>query len=233
MLSLRLFYLVLLLGTVLIPSSLISNASSLSLAMAETLSETTPSEKAQPATRILFLGDSLTAGYGLEQSMAYPAILRNMASTQGIRLEIINAGMSGDTSAGALRRLPWLLKNKIELCFVAIGANDGLRGLSLQSFKSNLSKIVDTVRATDPQIKIILAGMKLPENFGEPYRSDFEKVYLEVSKEKNLPLIPFLLEGVAARPELTLEDRLHPSEQGQQVIAEHIWPRVKNIILSD
>lgn len=186
--------------------------------------------KAEQVNTILFLGDSLTAGYGIEQSEAFPNQLRIIAESEGKKVKIINAGMSGDTSAGALRRLPWYLKNKIDICLVALGANDGLRGLQVPALKGNLISIIDKIREVNPNVRIVIAGMQLPENFGEPYRSDFQAIFAEVSKEKNTLLIPFLLEGVAGHPELNLEDRLHPSEGGHKLIAKNVWEVIKSLI---
>lgn len=185
---------------------------------------------ANERTKVLFLGDSLTAGYGIDQAQAYPSLVQKIASSNGVDLEIINAGMSGDTSAGALRRLPWFLKNKIDICLIALGANDGLRGLPVSALKENLLKIIGQLKAANPEIKIIIAGMKLPENFGEAYLLDFELVFTQVSKEAGVELLPFLLDGVAGHAELNLKDRLHPNEEGQKIIAQTVWRKLSQLL---
>jgi len=185
---------------------------------------------AEEKLTVLFLGDSLTAGYGIEQEKAFPALIKSIALKEGKDIEVVNAGMSGDTSAGALRRLPWYLKNRVDICMVALGANDGLRGLPVPAMKENLLEIIDKLKAANPDMKIILAGIKIPMNFGEPYRLAFEAVFSEVSKEKNTIFIPFLLEGVAGDPNLNLPDRLHPSEAGHAVMAKAVWPVVKDLL---
>ena len=172
---------------------------------------------------IMFLGDSLTAGYGIEQEMAFPALVAEKARAAGYEIEIINAGMSGDTSAGGVRRLPWLLRRKIDIAVVALGANDGLRGLPVANLKDNLSAAVGQIRSKYPNAEILSAGMKLPTNFGGAYRESFEAAFDEVAREHNTGLIPFLLEGVAADAALNLPDRLHPSASGHEVIADTVW----------
>jgi acyl-CoA thioesterase I len=179
---------------------------------------------------ILFLGDSLTAGFGIEQDGAYPALIQKMAESNGYPVTVTNAGMSGDTSAGALRRLPWLLKQKRDLVLVALGANDGLRGLPVKELRENLRKAVDAIREANPEARIILAGMKLPRNLGVEYVREFEAVYGEVAKEKGVSLLPFLLEGVASDPELNLEDRMHPNVKGHEIIAATVWKSLEPML---
>lgn len=183
-------------------------------------------------THILFLGDSLTAGYGIEQTEAFPAIVKQLAEQEGTPVSITNGGMSGDTTAGALTRVGWLLKKKPDVAFVALGANDGLRGLPVNQMKENLLAIIDRIRESSPGVRIILAGMRLPANFGHEYRSSFEAVYAEVAAAKNVPLMPFLLEGVATDARLNLPDRLHPSPEGHKVIADAVWKVLKPVIQS-
>lgn len=180
------------------------------------------SHAAEP-THILFLGDSLTAGYGIEQEAAFPNRVRELAAQNGVAVTIVNAGMSGDTSAGGLRRLPWLLKRKVDIAVVALGANDGLRGLPVVELRRNLAAIVDNLRKKYPAVRIVLAGMKLPENIGADYIAQFEAVYPELAREKETLFIPFLLEGVAGVPSLNLPDRMHPSAEGHEIIAITVW----------
>lgn len=180
--------------------------------------------------RILFLGDSLTAGYGLTHEEAYPALIQKKASAEGIQLEIRNAGVSGDTSAGALRRISWLLKDRYDLVLIAIGANDGLRGQPVNLLERNLLAIIDTIKTKDPSIRIMMAGMRLPLNFGPDYIEQFEGVFEKVAKNKQIYFFPFLLEGVARVEALNLSDGLHPNAEGQALIAQNLWPKIKELL---
>lgn len=185
---------------------------------------------ASEPVRIIFIGDSLTAGYGLAEEEAYPALIEKLASATNTPIESRNAGVSGDTSAGALRRLNWLLKDKYDVVFIAIGANDGLRGLSLDELEKNLRQIVQQVRKALPQSKIMLAGIKLPLNFGPQYTNDFENIFIRVAKTEKIAFLPFLLEGVAGNPALNLPDRLHPNAEGQKKMAAHIWAAIFSLL---
>jgi acyl-CoA thioesterase I len=165
---------------------------------------------------VVFLGDSLTAGYGLEESLAYPAVIQAAQPTW----KVINAGVSGDTSAGGLRRLAWILKAKPTVVFIALGANDGLRGLPVEQLSQNLQKIITQVRAAGAIP--VLAGMRLPANYGEEYRTRFAALYEQVATATKTPLMPFLLESVAMKPELNQADSVHPNAAGQQLIATNV-----------
>ncbi len=178
---------------------------------------------ASAAERVVFLGDSLTAGYGLEEAQAYPALIQARAPTW----TVTNAGVSGDTSAGALRRLPWVLKAKPTIVFIAIGANDGLRGLPTEQLERNLSAIVAQVVAAGA--KPILAGMRLPANYGEEYRTRFAAVYPAVATAAKIPVMPFLLEGVAMVPSLNQSDTVHPNAVGQLLVADHVLAFMKSL----
>src|SRR5437868_366242 len=146
--------------------------------------------------RVVFLGDSLTAGLGVQPSEAFPALIAEKIRDAGMPFAVENAGLSGDTSAGGLRRIDWLLQRRIDLLVVELGANDGLRGLDLKSMKTNLQAIIDKTKAKNPAVKIVLAGMQMPPNLGADYATGFERAYRELASENNAVLIPFLLEGV-------------------------------------
>ena len=179
--------------------------------------------------RIVFLGDSLTAGYGLDPDQAYPALIGERLENAGLDAVVVNAGVSGDTSAGGLRRLQWSLgTGKTDILVVALGGNDGLRGFPPGELQSNLTAIIAQARDTNPAIHILLAGMRMPASMGESYQKAFAAVYPQVAEETGVTLIPFLLEGVAGDPKLNLPDRIHPNEEGQAVIAETVWPFIKN-----
>lgn len=180
--------------------------------------------------RVLFLGDSLTAGYGVAQSEAFPAQVAALARAEGVPLVAVNAGMSGDTSAGALRRLRWVTNSQPEFVVVAIGANDGLRGLPVSELEKNLAEILRSLTKLEPRPTIVLAGIKIPTNFGEQYRAQFEAVFPSVAQQFKVPFIPFLLEEVAANPERNLPDKLHPNASGHAVIARHVWKTLKPLL---
>jgi acyl-CoA thioesterase-1 len=178
---------------------------------------------------IVVLGDSLAAGYGLDRTEAFPALLQRKVNEAGLKFQVVNAGVSGDTSAGGLRRLDWLLKRPVDVLVIELGGNDGLRGLSAAALKKNLQSIIERARVKYPEVKIVLAGMKMPANFGD-YAMQFERVYSELAKEQNVALVPFLLEGVGGRPAMNLPDGIHPTAEGQKVLAENVWRVLKPVL---
>lgn len=177
--------------------------------------------------RLVFLGDSLTSGYTLDADLAYPALIQRKIDTDGLNYKVINSGISGDTTAGGLRRIDWLLRQPVSIMVIALGANDGLRGLPVESAEQNLRAMIEKIREKSPDTVILLAGMLLPENMGEPYKARFEAIYPRVARAHDLPLLPFLLEGVAADPDLNLPDGIHPNEEGHRIIAERMWNFVR------
>lgn len=178
-----------------------------------------------PKKRLLIIGDSLTEGYGVTQKSAYPSQLESIIQKRGKNYEVINAGSSGSTSASAFSRMKWHMKKTPGIVILALGANDGLRGTSVSATKSNLSKAIDV--ALNKKVKVYLAGMKLPMNYGKKYRADFEKVFSELVKEKKIKFIPFLLKGVGGRPELNLADGIHPNEEGHKIIAQTVYAAIQ------
>jgi acyl-CoA thioesterase-1 len=183
-----------------------------------------------PTKTVVFLGDSLTAGLGVPSAEAFPALIAEKIRAAGLSYEVENAGLSGDTSAGGLRRIEWLLQRRIDVLVVELGANDGLRGLDLKSMKANLQAIIDKTKAKNPQVKIVLAGMQVPPNLGAEYASGFEKVYAELARENNAVLIPFLLEGVGGHRELNQQDLIHPSAAGHRIVADLVWRTLEPIL---
>ncbi|MBI3355754.1 MAG: arylesterase [Nitrospirae bacterium] len=171
-------------------------------------------------SRIVAFGDSLTAGLGVSVDESYPVQLQRRLDTLHYRYRVINAGVSGDTTAGGLRRIPWVLNSKPELVILELGGNDGLRGLSLDQTKSNLSQIIQ--RLQQAGVIVILAGMKLPPNYGQEYTMGFEAIYPALAKQYHLPLIPFFLEGVAASTTLNQVDGIHPTKEGYGIIVEQV-----------
>jgi acyl-CoA thioesterase I len=182
--------------------------------------------------RIVCLGDSLTAGYGVQEDEAWPALLQKQFSKKYPDAKVINAGTSGATSAGGLRKLPWLFKKNVDVLIVALGANDGLRGLSTEVLEENLQKIIDSAKKKNPSIRIILAGMKTPPNMGKEYSTSFEKVYSDLAIKNKIELIPFMLEGVAGHPKMNLPDGIHPNPEGQKLICELIWQVLKKPVVN-
>jgi acyl-CoA thioesterase I len=184
---------------------------------------------AAPKT-VVFLGDSLTAGLGVQPTEAFPALVAEKIRAAGLPYQVENAGLSGDTSAGGLRRIEWLLQRRIDLLVIELGANDGLRGLDLKSMKTNLQAIIDKTKAKNPQVKIVLAGMQVPPNLGAEYATGFERVFNELARENKATLIPFLLEGVGGRRELNQQDLIHPSPAGHRIIADLVWRTLEPIL---
>jgi acyl-CoA thioesterase-1 len=172
---------------------------------------------------LVFLGDSLTAGYGLDPDDAYPAVIQRKITAAGLPWRVVNAGLSGETTAAGRRRLDWILRQPIDLLVIELGGNDGLRGLSPAETRANLQAIIDRVRAKQPAAQIILAGMQMPTNMGPVYTREFAAVYPDLAKQNELRLIPFLLEGVGGRPELNQPDGIHPTSEGHRIVAETVW----------
>lgn len=181
--------------------------------------------------RIVVLGDSISAGYGLDRDQAYPALLQKKMDAEGLPYEVVNAGVSGDTTAGGLRRIDWALGPKgADVLVIALGGNDGLRGVSPEQTEKNLTGIVAKARAKNPTIKILIAGMQMPDNFGPKYVEAFKAVFPKVSTTEKTDLLPYLLEGVGGDEKLNQADRIHPTAEGQQKIADLVWAKLKAIL---
>ncbi len=180
--------------------------------------------------RILILGDSLTAGYGLDPKHAYPALLQEKIVREGLPYRIVDAGVSGDTSAGGLGRINWLLREPVAVLILELGANDGLRGIELGSTRRNLQGIIDRTRARYPEVRILIAGMMVPPNLGKEYATRFRELFEELAKANGAVLVPFLLEGVAGRPELNLPDGIHPTAEGHRRVAENVWRYLRPLL---
>jgi acyl-CoA thioesterase I len=192
--------------------------------------ESVKSEPQMQVRTLVFLGDSLLAGYGLSAAQAVPARIEEKISQEGLadRWKVVNAGVSGDTTRGGLERLDWVFRSKPDVLFLCLGANDGLRGLKLDESAKNLRTIVE--RAQEKGVRVVLAGMRMPSNYGNTYTSQFEKIYQDLARDYNLPFYPFLLEGVALSPDLTLPDGIHPNSQGTQKMADKIWEFLKPLL---
>ena len=188
---------------------------------------------AQPAPGvILCLGDSITAGYGLDPDQSYPALLQKKIDAQGGNFRVVNAGQSGDTIAGGLGRLDWLLKNRVDVLVLELGGNDGLRGLPVETMGKNLQAIIDRTKNKYPHAKVILAGMKVPPNMGREYGAKFEATFRDLAKRNKAALIPFVLEGVGGMRELNLPDGIHPTAKGQEIVAANVWKVLEPVLRS-
>ena len=178
--------------------------------------------------KVVALGDSITAGYGLSRDRAYPALIQELLEAAGYDFEVVNAGVSGDTTAGGVRRLDWVLDDDVQILIIALGGNDGLRGLPVPEMKRNLSTIVE--RAREKGVAVVLAGMEAPPNQGDGYTSRFRETYLEIAREYDVALVPFLLEGVGGMAEYNQRDGIHPNERGQVLIAKQIWEILRPLL---
>lgn len=179
---------------------------------------------------ILFFGDSLTAGYGLSPNQAFPALIEQQCQKGGTPCKSINAGLSGETSAGGLTRIDWVLRQPIDVFVLELGANDGLRGLPLDQTRKNLQAIIDKVKAKYPDVKIVIAGMLVPPNMGPEYTADFQKIFPELAKKNNATLIPFLLEDVAGHEKLNLGDGIHPNPEGHKIVADNVYEVIRGLL---
>jgi acyl-CoA thioesterase-1 len=180
------------------------------------------------APRVVFLGDSLTAGLGLAPAQSYPSLIGKRLKEEGYGYEVVNAGVSGDTSAGGLRRLDWSLEGDVRVLVIALGGNDGLRGLPTSEMKKNLAAVLD--RARDRRIAVVLAGMEAPPNNGPDYARDFRNVYAELAKEYKVRFIPFLLQGVAGDAALNQPDGIHPNARGAAIVADLVWKELEPLL---
>lgn len=184
---------------------------------------------AAPKT-ILFFGDSITAGYGLSMEEAYPAHVEKTLKEKGIDVKVVNAGLSGETSAGGLSRIDWVLRQQVDVFVLELGANDALRGLPLSQTRSNLQSIIDKVKVKNPNVKIVLAGMMVPPNMGKEYTSEFRNIYPDLAKKNKATLIPFLLDGVAGDDKLNIADGIHPNVEGHKIVAKNVLQIVEPLL---
>lgn len=180
-------------------------------------------ETTEQRKTIVFFGNSLTAGYGLEPSEAFPAIIQQHIDSLGLPYRVVNAGISGETSAGGKGRIDWLLKQPVDIFVLELGANDGLRGINPNETYQNLAAIIDKVREKNPEAEIVLAGMQMPPSMGQRFTTEFREVFTRLAKEKDATLIPFLLEGVAGEKALNQGDGVHPTVEGQKILAKNVW----------
>ena len=179
---------------------------------------------------ILFFGNSLTAGMGLEVEEAFPALIQKKLDTVTEGFSVINAGLSGETTASGKNRLSWVLNQKVDIFILELGANDGLRGIPLSETRNNLQEMIDAVRSHNPDVKILLAGMQIPPNMGQEYTNEFKMIFPELAQENKISLIPFLLKDVAGIPGLNQQDGIHPTAEGQQIVADNVWEILETVL---
>jgi len=179
---------------------------------------------------ILMLGDSLTDGYGLSRKQAYPALVAEKIRTAGLRYEVVNAGVSGDTTAGGLRRIPQYLNRRVDVLLLALGINDAFRGVPIEQMRSNLQAIIDRVRTRNPDVQIVIAGMQLPEFGADGYVRAFGEMFHELATKNRAALLPYLLRGVGGDPGLNLPDRIHPNSAGMRILADNVWEVLEPVL---
>ncbi len=181
---------------------------------------------------VVFFGDSLTAGYGLDDpgAQAFPALIQQKIDAAHLPWRAVNAGLSGETTAGGRRRVEWILHQPVDIFVLELGGNDGLRGIPLADTQANLQAIIDRVRAKYPAARIILAGMQIPSNLGPDYTRAFRRIFPELAEKNRLTLIPFLLEGVGGRPELNQADGIHPTAAGHAIVADNVWKVLRPLL---
>lgn len=191
-----------------------------------------PNEKMEERKTILFFGNSITAGYQLDMDEAFPAIIQTWLDSLGYSYQVINAGLSGETTAGGKSRIEWVLSTIPDVFVLELGANDGLRGLPLEETRKNLQDIVDMVKKANPNAKIVFAGMQVPPNLGQDYTQTFQQIFPELTEKNEATLIPFILEGVAGNPSLNLGDGIHPTPEGHAILAETVWRYLQPLLQS-
>jgi acyl-CoA thioesterase-1 len=188
------------------------------------------SASAQTVKTVLFFGNSLTAGYGLDPSEAFPALIQKKIDSLDMPYKVVNAGVSGETSSGGNSRIDWILQQPVDVFVLELGANDGLRGIPTAETKKNLQAITDKVKAKYPEAKLVIAGMQIPPNMGQAYATSFMKLFPELASENNAALIPFLLQGVGGEASLNLQDGIHPTAEGHKILAENVWSVLKPVL---
>ena len=185
-------------------------------------------EQTSDKKNILFFGTSLTAGYGLDPTEAYPALIQQKIDSLKLPYKVINGGLSGETSAAGKSRIDWLLKQPVAIFVLELGANDGLRGIAVKETIANLQAIIDKVKAKNSDVKLVMEGMQMPPNMGETYTTEFKAIFKDLANKNEMVYVPFLLEGVAGVPKLNLGDGIHPTAKGHQILAENVWVVLKD-----
>jgi len=214
-------------GLIMLLSACTDNKKPVSSDQNNTAKETTTLTKKKT---IVFFGNSLTAGYGVSPSEAFPAIIQKRIDSLGLPYQVVNAGVSGETSSGGKTRIDWILREPVDIFILELGANDGLRGTPLSETKKNLQDIIDKVKAKYPDTKLVFAGMEIPPNMGQAYTTEFRNIYTDLAAKNKMTLIPFLLEGVGGEPELNQADGIHPTAEGHIIVAENVWKQLEKLL---
>ncbi len=196
---------------------------------AESATNTTAKAASVPRT-IVVLGDSIAAGYGVNPSEAYPALLQDKINSAGLDYTVVNAGVSGDTTADGLNRINWLLRRPIDVLVLELGGNDGLRGFPVATIATNLQAIIDRVKQKDSNVQIVIVGMRMPPNLGEAYTTAYKNIFPALAEKNHAALVPFLLDGVGGKPELNQADHIHPTAAGHRIVAENVWKVLKPVL---
>jgi acyl-CoA thioesterase I len=218
---------IILVGLIMLLSSCTNNKKSENSNQNNNVNESVPVAKKKT---IVFFGNSLTAGYGVSPSEAFPAIIQKKIDSLGLPYQVINAGVSGETSSGGKTRIEWILREPVDIFILELGANDGLRGTPLSETKKNLQDIIDSVRTKYPGTKLVFAGMEIPPNMGQAYTTEFRNIYTDLASKNKMTLIPFLLEGVGGEPELNQADGIHPTAEGHLIVAENVWKQLEKLL---
>lgn len=200
---------------------------------AGTAKDSTHKETPLPSSavkNIIFFGNSLTAGYGLDLSEAYPALIQHKIDSLHLPYKVVNAGLSGETTAGGNSRVDWILKQPVHIFVLELGGNDGLRGIPLEETEKNLQQILNKVKEKYPEVKLMLAGMRVPPNMGKKYSEKFHAIFTRLAKNNRISFLPFLLEGVGGEPGLNQSDGIHPTAEGQKIVAENVWAVLKALL---
>lgn len=183
-----------------------------------------------PVKTIVFFGNSITAGYGLDPNQAFPALIQHKIDSQHLKYKVVNAGVSGETSSGGNSRVDWILEQAVDVFVLELGGNDGLRGIPLTETRANLQSIIDKVKGKYPQVKIIIAGMQIPPNMGAEYTTEFREIFGGLARKNNAELIPFILEGVGGEEKLNQEDGIHPTAEGHHIVADNVWRKLEPLL---
>jgi acyl-CoA thioesterase-1 len=184
----------------------------------------------KPMKTILFFGNSLTAGYGLDPTEAFPALIQQKIDSLALPYKVVNAGNSGETSSGGKNRIDWLLRQKMDVFVLELGANDGLRGIPVAETRQNLQQIIDKVKARYPEARLVLLGMEIPPNMGPQYAADFRQIFRQLATQNDMAFVPFLLEGVGGVPARNLPDGIHPTAAGHKILARNVWEVLEGVL---
>jgi acyl-CoA thioesterase I len=199
-------------------------------AKTETATVKTDSAALVKKKTIVFFGNSITAGYGLDLTQAFPARIQEKIDSMNLPYRVVNAGVSGETSAGGRSRIDWILKQQVDVFVLELGGNDGLRGIPITETKKNLQMIISKVKEKYPAAKIIITGMQIPPNMGKKYTTEFKSMYPDLAKQNNISIVPFILEGVGGNADLNQSDGIHPTAEGQRILANNVWNVLKDLL---